>query len=104
MNEDRADSAQASVDRTGRRPRQASVKVREIADALRCVSLDISCADGMSDHLYLTQTQSEMLAELAIRALATPTEEMLRVGVEDVDLSKAEAQQVWEAMCRETLR
>jgi hypothetical protein len=80
-----------------------SVKIREVAEALRCVKLQIS-GPSMVGHVHLDQAQSEMLAELTIRAMTTPTEEMLRIGVENVYLLKAEVKEVWEAMCREALR
>ena len=80
-----------------------SVKIREIAEAIRCVRFDISDS-SMTGQLYLSAPQAEVLAELAIRAMTTPTEEMLRVAVEDADLSKAEAKELWEAMCKEALR
>ena len=79
-----------------------SVKIREIAEALQCAKLIDPRLPERDFHLTLAQ--SEMLAELAIRSMITPTEEMLRVGVEDVDLSKAEMKEVWEEMCREALR
>ena len=86
-----------------------SVKIREIAEALRCVRFD-SFDVSMTGQLYFSATQAELLAELAIRAMVTPTEEMLRVG--DVaaaddgneDLSKAELKNIWEAMCQEAMR
>ncbi len=82
-----------------------SVKIREIAEALRCAGFDLSI--GSAERVHLTPAQSEMLAELAVRGMITPTEEMIREGVAAAfseEVIESEAERVWEAMCQEALR
>ncbi len=89
MNEDRT----ARV----RKPRQASVKIREIAEALRCARLELSVGPGLEVHAHLAPVQAE---------------EMLRVGVDECpimehpndEMTVVEVRAVWEIMCQEALR
>jgi hypothetical protein len=87
-----------------------SVKIREIAEALRCVTLGFPDDGGLTGQ-HLSVEQSEMLTELAIRGMVEPTEDMLRAGVtaapvddDGDDMLKVEVEEIWEAMVQEALR
>lgn len=78
----------------------SEVKVREVAAAMF-----EQPAGG--EHKYETAESKPYwneLARAAIRAMRSPTEEMIRVGDVLHGLNRADVLEIWEVMCDEALR